>query len=506
MRRPEQFQKYICSGIKYKEFYLWIDGLDNNPTVFERFLPDQLLNNKITLLNETRVFDKWNYEDATHLWNYNLHYLEYLVPLFSLWESTNNEKYKEKSNAILNDWYENGSIKADSNQPYTISLRIVNMLIISEAVTDKQKLYDSIYAQYRYLLKHQEKHLLGNHYLENLKAIVICSVVYGEESIYKTYIGKFFRELDEEITDDGLHFELSLMYHKIVLEDIIRVALVLKEAKKTEYQKVLGYIQKMATALYSLEYGMDRTPLFNDAGDNIAKPTSSLLKVCKQLGIEPEEKDNIAGYYKLYDEKIAIIVDCGELSPAYMPGHAHCDCLSFELFYNGKPIFVNSGTYQYQGNKRSYFRSTRAHNTVMINGHEQSELWGEHRAARRIKKVDCKADNKSITGEYINYLGEKHSRRIVFDNGLTVIDRTGGGGESFLHLATGIRCVEGLIRVDDLEIIIEPINAEMRIEESQYAANFGFTEDNVALVFQWENDKQEHGYKINFIKGDINND
>lgn len=509
LRRPEQFQKYICSGIKYKEFNLWIDKLDNNPIVLERFLPEQLLNNKITLLNETRVFDKWDYEDASHLWNYNLHYLEYLVPLFSLWKSTNDEKYKEKINIIFNDWYENGSMKADSNQSYTISLRIVNMLIISEAVEDKQKLYESIYAQYRYLLKHQEKHLLGNHYLENLKAIVICSVVFGEEDIYNAYIGKLLNELDEEITDDGLHFELSLMYHKIVLEDIIRVALVLKEAKKPDYQKILDYIKKMATALYSLEHGIDRTLLFNDAGDNIAKPTSSLLKICKQFGVEMENKDCIAGYYKLYDGKIMIIIDCGELSPLYMPGHAHCDCLSFELFYDRKPIFVNSGTYQYQGDKRAYFRSTRAHNTVMINGHEQSQCWGEHRVAKRVYNVKGHVESNCFKGECVSYVGEKHEREIELkEDEIIVYDYIidGNKAESYLHISSEYALTDKLDIIDSNNTIIgtvSGINCKAEIvregELAWQSTEFGKIRNGVCIRFIYETDIDEkRGYKLSF--------
>lgn len=40
-----------------------------------------------------------------------------------------------------------------------------------------QKLGDSMYAQYLHLQKKLELHLLGNHYLENLKAVMLgCAV------------------------------------------------------------------------------------------------------------------------------------------------------------------------------------------------------------------------------------------------------------------------------------------------------------------------------------------
>lgn len=501
-KKSEQFWMYEKKGIEYKSINLWIQELDDDSEFMKRFNPDELLENQLTLLNETREIKGWNYPDASHLWNFNVHYLEYLVPLYSLWKSTGDEKYRAKINQILTDWYEVGSKEPDSNQSYTISLRVVNQLIIFDAVDDKQRLYESVYAQYRYLLKHQETHLLGNHYLENLKAIVICSVVFSEDDVYRNYIKKLLNELNEEITDDGLHFELSLMYHKIVLEDLIRVAAILKATGKSEYEEVRKKIHLMSTALYSLEYGIDRTLLFNDAGDNVAKTKDPLLKACEELfNIKPQKKNQISGYYRLDDNNASVIIDCGELAPSYMPGHAHCDCLSFELFYDGRPILVNSGTYQYQGDKRTYFRSTAAHNTVKLNGHEQSELWGEHRAGRRIRGVRAKNDGHSIIGEYFNYYGEHHIRKVKLSNDMfIVLDKTDCDGESYLHLAPGLKYRDGVIIGSEQKITVQPMNAEVRAEQSVYAVEFGKLLDNTVLVFTWKHDNQEHGYKIKFVK------
>ena len=500
-KSKESFWAYKKVGVNYKEHNIFVDEIDSSPQYIDRFKPDMLVKNQLTLLNETRPFIKWNYEDASHLWNFNLHYLEYLVALKSL--SGEGDIYTQTLNRIITDWYDNGSGEDDSNQAYTVSLRIINQLLISDVVYDKQRLFESIYAQYRFLLNHQEKHLLGNHYFENIKAIVICSVVFDEEDIYQEYIIKLIKELREEITSDGLHFELSLMYHKIILEDLIRIALVLKQAKKKEYGKLVHYVQKMLSALYSLEYGINRTPLFNDAGDNVAKTSDSLIIACKRLfHIKPEKHDYISGYYKLYDNAISVIADCGELAPKYMPGHSHCDCLSFELFYNGNPIFVNCGTYQYQGEKRGFFRSTAAHNTVMINNHEQSELWGEHRAARRIRQVISKRVKHGVIGKYTNYLNETHKRKIVLNNcTFCVLDSTSGSGivKSFLHLAPGLSYKNGVISGNGLMIRITPVNSNLQIEQSEYAPSFGEKYQIDCLVFQWQNDNQKHGYQVTFI-------
>lgn len=502
VRPQDRFIKYRKKPTKVSEYSLWIEELDQEQKYVERFQPEELLSGKLTLLNESRSFDGWYYEDASHLWNFNVHYLEYLVALVGKAKITQEKKYIESVNEMFEDWHANGAREKDSNQAYTISLRIVNLLLVADAIKDKEKLYNSIYAQYRFLLKHQEKHLLGNHYLENLKAIVICSIVFEEERVYKKYIQKLIRELEEEITEDGLHFELSLMYHKIVLEDLMRVGVVLETAKKEEYRTIVGYISKMVTALYSLEFGVGRTPLFNDAGEGVSKTTEALLFACKRLfHIVPEQKDSISGYCKLYAGKKTLIADYGALAPEYMAGHAHCDCLSFELFYDEQPVFVNSGTYQYQGKDRAFFRSTRAHNTVVINGHEQSELWGEHRVARRITRVSAQSDKKTLTGEYTNYYGEKHQRSIQFrDNSLEVLDKVTeeGGSKSYLHLAPGLQYIGGKVIGLNSVIRIEPIDSEVTVEDSVCSTTFGCKEENVCLRFTWKNDESIHGYKIIF--------
>ncbi|MBK6451783.1 MAG: heparinase II/III-family protein [Proteobacteria bacterium] len=80
-------------------------------------------------------------------------------------------------------------------------------------------------------------------------------------------------------------------------------------------------------------------------------------------------------------------LDCGPIGPDYQPGHAHCDTLSFELCVDGQRVVVDSGVHDYDvGPQRAYDRSTGAHNTVMVDGVEQSEIWG-FRVARRARPL-----------------------------------------------------------------------------------------------------------------------
>ena len=99
--------------------------------------------------------------------------------------------------------------------------------------------------------------------------------------------------------------------------------------------EVNAYLQPMLDAAWSLEEGLDRIPLFNDAGNNVAKSLQALVSACKEhFDITPEYKSRFidSGFYIFKQNDWKLIVDAGQPGPAYIPGHAHCDAMSFELF------------------------------------------------------------------------------------------------------------------------------------------------------------------------------
>src|SRR6185503_15998390 len=75
-----------------------------------------------------------------------------------------------------------------------------------------------------------------------------------------------------------------------------------------------------------------------------------------------------------------LVFDCGGLG-MLTGGHAHADALSVTLFSGGRELLVDPGTcvYNCAPEWRDYFRSTRAHNTVTIDGQDQAERGGTFR-------------------------------------------------------------------------------------------------------------------------------
>ena len=102
-------------------------------------------------------------------------------------------------------------------------MRLPNWKVIYEILGERppEKVLNSMYSQYRYLIKAQETHLLGNHYFENLKTLVIFSLYFKEMDPFRIFWKKLKTEIREQILSDGIHFERSMMYHKIIMEDIL---------------------------------------------------------------------------------------------------------------------------------------------------------------------------------------------------------------------------------------------------------------------------------------------
>lgn len=421
--------------------------LDFDPVFLKRFPVEELMRDSVTLLHETEVFHwntLWRFDNRSALWNYNLHYFEYLFPLVKIWLDTREERYLEKLKKIIRGWIRlNPQEKAGTGWDlYPISLRLINWLncygYLEPDLDDefKQELLASMKEQYIHLATHLEKHLLGNHYFENLKTLVICSIFFQDNKMTEAALRELKKQCAEQILPDGMHFELSPMYHKLILEDMLRTAAALRKADRKD-EEIEQYLQPMVDVAYSLEEGLERIPLFNDCGNNVAKSLDALVLAAKEeFQIIPQYKSQLpdSGYYIFKTGDWKMIVDAGQPGPDYLPGHAHCDAMSFELFHKGRPILVNCGTYAYQCEDRLFYKNTSAHNTVRRKGVEQSQCWGSFRMGKRavVKKVDV--NDHSIKIVLFDQCNSKINRLIhISETEISIVDESKGEIQSYYH-------------------------------------------------------------------------
>ncbi len=442
------------------------ESLDFDPVFLARFPVEELMENRISILHSSKDMNwkaTWEFEDKSALWNFNLHYFEYLFPLIKTWKDTGEKKYLDKTIEMIEGWIEaNAARTSPAWSSYTIALRIVTWIsyygYVSDALTKEfqEEFLSSLHSQYVYLSGHLEKDILGNHYFEDLKSLVLAAIFFKDEAVLGKALKDFKAECKEEILPDGMHFELSPMYHKIIFEGMLRVSAALRGAGKKEAE-IEAYLQPMLDVAYSFEDGLDRVPLFNDGGNNVAKSLDALLIVAKKMfGLKPRFKGKLesSGFYIfekiINSRKWKLVVDAGQPGPKYIPGHAHCDAMSYELFRDEKPVVVNCGTYAYQCKERGFFRSTAAHNAVMVEGTEQSQCWGAFRLAKRSSTKVLNVTDDSITMEMTDQKGQKVKRTIKFSDYLTVRDEAKGKKLlSYVHLTEGF-CIHSATGTSEL--------------------------------------------------------
>ncbi len=129
--------------------------------------------------------------------------------------------------------------------------------------------------------------------------------------------------------------------------------------------------------------------------------------------------------------------------------HAHADALSVEVRYDGVDVLADPGTYCYHGEPRwrSYFRSTLAHNTLEIDGENQSVeggpfLWTAHAATRVMRSEAGDLPVQTWSAEHTGYTrldpALRHERTVSLDRQarlLTLVDVVEGSAPHTVRLA-----------------------------------------------------------------------
>jgi hypothetical protein len=383
-------------------------------------------NNLFTFLNLPKSFNNtidWNYPQYGKLWTYNLTYFDFLHQ---------KELSKEDGLRLIHDFIDQSNSVKDGLEPFPISLRGINWIkfLIQYGIID-EKVNDSLLAQYHILMDNLEYHLLGNHLLENAFSLLFGSYYFQNEQFYTIAKRILTAELEEQILSDGAHFELSPMYHQIMLFRLLDcINLVTNNSWKQN--DLLTLLENKASIMLGwlkmITYSDGSIPLFNDSANGIAPTSHNLFRYALQLGIYPDAHPlKASGYRKVVKENYECVIDVGNIGPDYIPGHAHSDTFNFELHVNGNPLIVDTGTSTYEVNQlRSSERSTSAHNTVMLDHMEQSEVWGGFRVAKRAKIIHLSEKSNTIEAIHNGYLriGALHSRKFSFNTNRIIIEDT----------------------------------------------------------------------------------
>jgi Heparinase II/III-like protein/Heparinase II/III N-terminus len=302
------------------------------------------------------------------------------------------------------------------------------------------------------------------------------------------------REIQLQIFESGINREMSFGYHVFTTEALLLPA-ILGEQRGDDFSK--EYLERLGAQVKVLAWLRNvngNTPRYGDGDEGMAvqlqartEPrtdwiinlgrrfldvpvaearhgslTSTLLLGPKTPG-EPQPKAQRvpesfgfqdAGVYAMAfmrgtPSEVLVVADAGPLG--YLPtvGHGHADALSFTLSVGGRAVIVDPGTFAYhtQPDWRTYFKSTRAHNTIELDNHDQSEqqgafLWGAQ-ANVALERWEPRSDGGTLTASHDGYTrlpGKPTHRRELELRGkkLTITDQIAGSGahqvSAYLHL------------------------------------------------------------------------
>lgn len=399
----------------------------------------------------------WNSSSLDKLWLYNLHYFDDLNSLGA-------ESRSKWHRAFIQRWIkENPAAEGNGWEPYPLSLRIVNWIKWALAGNSlDEEAVNSLAVQTRQLRRRLEFHLLGNHLFENAKALIFSGLFFaGDEA--EEWLSTGMRILScqaqEQVLSDGAHFELSPMYHALILEgmlDLVNIHHAYRQRYPGSWDDI---ISRMFEWLEAMCHPNGDISFFNDAALGVAPSYDDLKNYARGLGFTVGKRIDSgsrllasSGYCRLKIGDALVLADVAAIGPDYLPGHAHADSLSFEFSLFGDRVLVNSGTSEYGDSaERSRQRGTAAHNTVRLDGCDSSEVWSGFRVARRARvRVESFLDGQQVSLQaihdgYTRLSGKPiHRRRWILDpNGLELRDSIKGDGhhlvEIFFHFHPSVR-------------------------------------------------------------------
>ncbi|MGH2789614.1 MAG: alginate lyase family protein [Actinomycetota bacterium] len=253
----------------------------------------------------------------------------------------------------------------------------------------------------RYVKRWLTPEVFRNHRTLELYSLFIAALAFpsidpGSELLSFT-ISELRRTLAEGFRSDGVHRENSTHYHLVALRSLLgarenarRFSLELPGDFDVLLERACEFAlhchrpDGVISALSDADGG-SYPEVLELAASLLDRPDFEYAATTGARGSPPELKHAsfpAAGYHfqrsgwgtdgtPFSDERF-LVLDCGPLGDG---GHGHYDLLSVEVYAHGRPLIVDPGRYTYSeegANLRRWFKGTSAHNTVCVDGGDQT--------------------------------------------------------------------------------------------------------------------------------------
>jgi len=369
----------------------------------------------------------WAGAGRSRLWRYERQYHVEVVALALAGDVAALEEAKE----LVTGWVQAcPQPRGDAWEPYPVARRILSWSLagsLSPALG--ALLAPGIAAQVRFLARHLEHHLLGNHLICDAAALLTGSLAVAEAPLDETALpgaALLAAELKRQVLSDGGYAERTAQYHAIVLRDVL-LAIAFSRARGVRLDPRIENSARAMSAWFATVAREKSVPFLNDAAPDAAPPLDEVLSLARALHLSGGAREGQGdiqlvdtGWTLVREARHELLFEHGPIGPDEQPGHGHSDALSYELFWDGHPVVTDTGVTTYDlGAIRAFERSAAAHATVTVGGEGPDELWAAFRVGAR-GAVEAKPLVR--TGEGVRVVqgrmrapsGWEHERRLAF--------------------------------------------------------------------------------------------
>ncbi len=374
--------------------------------------------------------------------------MQWLIPVAQSYHVTKEEIYAEKVKNILSDWIVQNPIAGSVNWACTmeVAMRVFVWIwffhIFHDSIawqdnTFRQQFLLNLYWHGIFIQRYMEVSTVnGNHYTADAAALVTVGLFWWKTKTAQRWLDQGWRglthEINQQVYSDGVNFEASTAYHRLVTELFFIIAKARQDYGLSVPVDYLERLQRMAYYIQAYMRPDGTCPLWGDADDARVLPfrvgaindhryliglMGLLLNDPQLLAYDLEDYQEViwwygpdcrarfgaktyldpqmiafeqGGVYIMRHQQDHIFIDCGRVGLADRGGHGHNDCLGFTAMLQGCDLVSDRGAYCYTASyeQRNLFRATASHNTPQIDSQEMNrfiapnDLWNVHYDAK----------------------------------------------------------------------------------------------------------------------------
>ncbi len=399
---------------------------------------------------------------------------QHLPVLAQAYLLTGRSQYADEVASQISDWIESNAPEHGVNWacPMEVAIRAVNWLWTLALLGNTPSVENGWLTDVLAMLQAHGRHLMrnlevrsdgitANHYLADIVGLLylgVCLRECKEAAWWRDFaVRELVREMDRQVLPDGVHYESSIPYHRLVSEMFLSSAALCRRHALTLPDPFHKRLQLMCEFVHAYTKPNGLSPQIGDGdngrlhiltgyGSQDVRDHRHVLAVGAvlygrrdwwqaagpraievlwfggqghELWSHPQDRQDdprksvafsAGGFYIMRDRDAYVLFNCNPVGTNGLGTHKHNDLLSLEINLGGEDILVDPGCFVYTADPRTYdlFRSTASHSTVMIDGVEQNRRTGKpfclHRDGRpRVLLWEIGDSLDCVSAEYDGY-------------------------------------------------------------------------------------------------------